>query len=434
MQIKPSQTLAHLSSDTANTTDAAVDICVLGGGAVGTAAMLLARAQGLTALHILPKPLALNPNAVPRTYAIAPKSKTGLSTLGVWGLLRDSQIQRCTDMRVFWQCDALTNDIEPIHFSAAASGVEQLCSFVSEQDLQMAFNTAMTVMGVAKVQRFYEASPVHQAPQLTQTPQGMRITQSGHTPVLAKLCIIAEGAGSRSAAQLGLAASVFDYAHSAVVAILHSDSKQANATAWQWLGSSEQGDDVLALLPLPPDDLATVRYGLVWSQPSEQAAQWCAAAQRGAHSMLLAAIQARCGSQLGLLSLHSAVQQFPLTRHVAPSIIAPNAALVGDSAHKIHPLAGQGLNLGFEDVFTLFDVLAQRESWRSIGDARLLARYQRLRAAHAKPMDAVVHSIANRGHWPSGVRSMAQRGLRLHNDFATFGIWVKRQLVQRVVR
>lgn len=410
-----------------------VDVCVLGGGAVGAVAMLQARAQGLTALHILPKPLAHNPDAVPRTYAIAPKIQTALASLGVWGILPASHIQVCTDMRVFWQGDAMANDIEPIHFSAAQSGVEQLCSFVSEHDLQAALNTAMLAAGMLTTQRFYEPN---QAPQLTHqlahTSQGIRITQSGHEPVLAKLCVTAEGAGSRSAAQLGLAPTIYDYQHSAVVAILHSDSKHANATAWQWLGSPEQGDDVLALLPLPPNELAIVRYGLVWSQPSARAAHWCTAAQRGEHTKLLAAIQARCGSQLGQLSLHSAVQQFPLTRHVAPSVIAPNVALVGDSAHKIHPLAGQGLNLGFEDVFTLFDVLAQRESWRSVGDVRLLERYQRLRTAHAKPMDVVVHTIANRGRWPSGVRSMAQRGLRLHNDFATIGTWIKRQLVQRV--
>jgi ubiquinone biosynthesis UbiH/UbiF/VisC/COQ6 family hydroxylase len=428
MQIKLSQTLERTHRDNTQTT---VDICVLGGGAVAAAAMLLARAQGLSVLHILPQSLAINSDAVPRTYAVAPKTQVGLASLGVWGLLPASHVQVCTDMRVFWQGDVMGNDIEPTHLSAAQAGVEQLCSFVSEHDLLAALNTAMTVAGVAKVQRFYEHN---QAPQLAQTPQGICISQAGYTPVQAKLCVIAEGAGSRSAAQLGLAPTVYNYGHSAVVAILHSDAEQSNHTAWQWLGASAQGHDVLALLPLPPNALATVRYGLVWSQPNAQAAQCCAAAQRGEHSNLLSAIQARCSSQVGPLSLHSAVQQFPLSRHVAPSIIAPHVALVGDSAHKIHPLAGQGLNLGFEDVFTLFDVLAQRESWRSVGDARLLARYQRLRTAHAKPMDTMVHSIASRGRWHSGVRSLAQQALRAHNDFATVGTWVKRQLVRRVVR
>jgi ubiquinone biosynthesis UbiH/UbiF/VisC/COQ6 family hydroxylase len=436
MHFRPSPATAQPPS-TQNTVSTHVDICVLGGGAVASVAMLLARAQGLTALQILPHPFAINSDAVPRTYAISPKSQTGLASLGIWGLLPTTQVKLCTDMRVFWQGGAMPDDVEPIHLSAAQAGVEQLCSFVSEHDLLVALNTAMTVAGVIKAQSFYSSA---QAPQLAQTAQGIHITQAGDAQVLAKLCVIAEGAGSRSAAQLGLAPTVYDYGHSAVVAILHSDAEQSNHTAWQyhtawqWLGASAQGHDVLALLPLPPNALAAVRYGLVWSQPSAQAAQWCAAAQRGDHSNLLVAIQARCGSQVGQLSLHSAVQQFPLTRHVAPSVIAPHVALVGDSAHKIHPLAGQGLNLGFEDVFTLFDVLAHRESWRGVGDARLLARYQRLRTAHAKPMDAAVHGIANRGQWNSGARHLAQIVLRAHNDFATMGTWVKRQLVRRVVR
>jgi 2-polyprenylphenol 6-hydroxylase len=424
--------------------NAAVDVCVLGGGAVGAVAMLLARRQGLNAIQILPQALpqalAANPHTVPRTYAIAPKSQAGLASLGVWDLLSASQVQVCTDMRVFWQGDAMPDDVEPIHLSAAQAGVAQLCSFVSEHDLLAALNTAMTVTGMLKAQRFYSSE---QAPQLAQTAQGIHIMQAGHVTVLAKLCIIAEGAGSRSAAQLGLAPTVYDYGHSAVVAILHSDARddshtsKPNHTAWQWLGGSAQGNDVLALLPLPPlpsSGLACARYGLVWSQPTARAQQWCTATQQGAYSDLLAAIQARCGAQLGRLSLHSTVQQFPLTRNTAPSMIAPHVALVGDTAHKIHPLAGQGLNLGFEDVFTLFEVLTQREPWRGVGDARLLARYQRLRTAHAKPIDAVVHRIANRGRWHSGVRSVAQQALRAHNDFASLGAWVKRQLVQRVVR
>jgi ubiquinone biosynthesis UbiH/UbiF/VisC/COQ6 family hydroxylase len=433
MHFRPNPATAQAPS-TQNTVSTHVDICVLGGGAVASVAMLLARAQGLTALQILLHPFAISSDAVPRTYAISPKSQTGLASLGIWGLLPVSQIQMCTDMRVFWQEDARPDDVEPIHLSAAQAGVEQLCSFVSEHDLQVALNTAMSVAGVAKVQRFYALNQALQAPQLTQTSQGISITQAGYAPVLAKLCVIAEGAGSTSAAQLDLASTVYDYGHSAVVAILHSDAEQSKHTAWQWLGASAQGNDVLALLPLPPNALAAVRYGLVWSQPSAQAAQWYAAAQRGEHSNLLSAIQARCSSQVGQLSLHSAVQQFPLTRHAAPSIIAPHVALMGDSAHKIHPLAGQGLNLGFEDVFTLFDVLAQRESWRGIGDARLLERYQRSRSAHAKPIDAAVHSIATRGQWSSGARHLAQHALRAHNDFATMGAWVKRQLVRRVVR
>ena len=265
--------------------------------------------------------------------------------------------------------------------------------------------------------------------------------------------MIAEGAASRSAAQLDLAPTVYDYGHSAVVAVLHSDTP-CDATAWQWLGGKALGSDVLALLPLPQDlsqespstqtntnsntnaPPCAARYGLVWSQPSAHAQRWCNDTTV-ARDALLGAVQARCQAQLaniGTLSLHSAVQHFPLIRSTAPSLTAAHVVVLGDTAHKIHPLAGQGLNLGFEDVFTLFDVLAQRESWRNIGDSRVLARYQRRRQAHAAMMDGAVHRIANRAHWHSVASGVAQQILRLHNDFPAVGVWFKGKLVQAMVR
>ncbi len=422
-----------------------VDICVMGGGAVASAAMLLARAQGLNAVHILPQTNAVSshaPVAVPRTYAIAPRVQAGLTAVGVWDLLPASQVQVCTDMRVFWQHDSsIEINLEPIHLSAQQSGVPQLCNFVSEADLLAALNTAMVVTGRVKAQRFYAVDTPEQAPMLAHTAQGIRVSQAGYAPLTAKLCLIAEGAASRSAAQLDLAPTVYDYGHSAVVAVLHSDMP-CNGTAWQWLGGKTLGSDVLALLPLPalptlPNQArCAARYGLVWSQPTAQAQQWRSDTAE-VHNALLAAVQNRCHAQraqIGTLSLHSAVQQFPLTRCTAPQWVAKNVVLLGDTAHKIHPLAGQGLNLGFEDVFELFDVLAQREPWRSIGDTRLLQRYQRRRLAHAAPIDAIVHAIASRSRWHSTASATMQHALRMHNDFPTLGAWFKRQLVQNIVR
>jgi 2-polyprenylphenol 6-hydroxylase len=327
-----------------------VDICVLGGGAVAAAAMLLARQQGLIAVQVLPQTVATSAAAVPRTYAIAPQVQVGLASIDVWGLLREDQIQRCEHMRVFWQAGQAQ---EPVHLSAAHAGQAQLCSFVSEHDLLAALDTAMTVTRAAQSSIHYAPQ---QAPQLEAADDGMRISVAGHAPIHAKLCIIAEGASSSAAVQLNVAPTVYDYAHSAVVAVLHSDTPAAN-TAWQWLGGQAQGHDVLALLPLPPLGQAA-RYGLVWSQPTAQAQRW-----PGDEAALLAAVQARVLTAVGTLSLHSAVQQFPLFSSRA-ALTAPHTALVGDTAHKIHPLAGQGLNLGFEDVLTLFAVLACAVRWR----------------------------------------------------------------------
>lgn len=403
-----------------NSSSLQVDICVLGGGAVGMMTMLLAQQQGLKALHVLPQALALPAQSVPRTYAIAPHVQAGLIDLGVWGLLGTELIQRCEHMRVFWQ----TGDTqEPLHLSSAQAGVEQLCSFVAEDDLLKAFHTAMTATRASQQQIVYTAQSV---PALVALDDGMRISIAGQASIHAKLCVIAEGPNSSAAQQLNLAPTVYDYAHSAVVAVLHSDTP-APHTAWQWLGGALQGNDVLALLPLP-DQGQGARYGLVWSQPTAQAQAWL-----GQEGALLAAVQARVDQAVGQLSLHSAVQQFPLSKSTAPSS-SQHCALVGDTAHKIHPLAGQGLNLGFEDVMALFDVIAQREPWRSVGDARLLARYQRRRRARAGTMGALVHAIANRGRWPAWSTSLAMKGLRLQNDWSAAGKLLRSSIVNGVVQ
>jgi 2-polyprenylphenol 6-hydroxylase len=221
-----------------------------------------------------------------------------------------------------------------------------------------------------------------------------------------------------------MAPTVYDYQHRAVVAVLHSDLS-APHTAWQWLGAHGQGHDVLALLPLPIANSAEARYGLVWSQPQAQAAQWV-----GKEAAMLAAVQARCGHSAGQLSLHSAVQQFPLYRTQATQITQGNIVLLGDSAHKIHPLAGQGLNLGFEDAFTLFAVIAGRENWRDLVDKRVLARYERQRASHVGAIDAVVHAIATRKHWPNSIQRALTAGLDISQQWPSLRQFVQSKVVQ----
>jgi 2-polyprenylphenol 6-hydroxylase len=396
-----------------------VDVCVLGGGGVGMMAMLLAKQQGLNAVQLLAKPQFFSTQSVPRTYAIAPHVQAGLAAVGVWGLLGEAQIQRCEHMRVGWQQGDLQ---EPIHLSAAEAGIEQLCSFVAENDLTHALQTAINVT-CASVNPIIHS--IDTPPTLQRLDGGMRVTLANHTPIQAQLCIIAQGAASSAAQQLNLAPTIYDYSHSAVVAVLHSDTS-APGTAWQWLGGAAQGHDVLALLPLPSEAQAA-RYGLVWSQPSERAQQWV-----GNESALMAAVQARVGSDVGQLSLHSSTQQFPIFKSAAP-FTTPHAVLVGDAAHKIHPLAGQGLNLGFEDVMVLFEVLSQREAWRSIGDERLLARYERQRGANAHVMGGIVHTLANRGLWPVWMESLAVKGLRFQNGYSSLGKLLRSAIVNKVV-
>ena len=96
---------------------------------------------------------------------------------------------------------------------------------------------------------------------------------------------------------------------------------------------------------------------------------------------------------LGALALRGTARAFPLRRLSARRAVAPRVALIGDAAHVIHPLAGQGANLGLQDARRLAEVLAAREPGRDPGDARLLRRYERARAEDVLAMQAAVHGL-----------------------------------------
>jgi 2-polyprenylphenol 6-hydroxylase len=423
----------------------AADVCVLGAGPVAAVSILLARQLGLRVIQLAPMPSTRHQavNAVPRTYAISPAVQMGLARLGVWDLIPNAHKQVCTHMQVFWQYGAQYHtESYPLLLSADLIDAPQLCTFVTEDALQAALNTALTVTrGQQSATLLYEANAVTHPLQFqcdaAQSAIRIQFVSPAPSTIQAHLCIIAEGATSHSAASLGLAPTVFDYAHHAVVAEIHAHLATDTGfdviaqTAWQWLGDAN-ADDVLALLPMGVNAATnTIRYGLVWSQASSRAAQYVADPQA-----LLVAVQQRIKSQApqllsaGNLTIHSAVQQFPLFKSQAPRYVMPHMAMVGDAVHKVHPLAGQGLNMGFEDAFALFNAVSQRESWRGVGDARVLARYQRQRMAQAMPMDALIHAIARRNDWLKPFKQLVTLGLQWQADYPVVGKMVRKALVR----
>jgi ubiquinone biosynthesis UbiH/UbiF/VisC/COQ6 family hydroxylase len=156
------------------------------------------------------------------------------------------------------------------------------------------------------------------------------------------------------------------YPHTAVVANF-ACTRRHDGVAWQWFGD----DGVVALLPLPGNATS-----LVWSAPHALAEQLLALDAEA----LAARVTERSHAQLGTLSPLGPAFSYPLRRLTVDRLALPRVALVGDAAHVVHPLAGQGLNLGLQDVSTLLDVMGARENWRDAGDLVLLRRYARRRA------------------------------------------------------
>ena len=206
-----------------------------------------------------------------------------------------------------------------------------------------------------------------------------------------------------------------DYGHRAIAARLVTSQPHRNI-ARQWFRSP----DVLALLPFdaPQPERS---YALVWSLPNQRAQALLALDTAAFERELMQA----SGGDAGTLTLASARAAWPLMLASASAWCGPGWVLLGDAAHVVHPLAGQGLNLGLADVTALVEVIRAREPWRALGDERLLRRYARERAAPTWAMgqltDGLLRLFAD--DLPLA-RELRNRGLTLVNHLSPLKRWL----------
>jgi ubiquinone biosynthesis UbiH/UbiF/VisC/COQ6 family hydroxylase len=241
-------------------------------------------------------------------------------------------------------------------FSAWTQGVAELAWIVDAAELEAALRAA-----------------VRYAPHVNEAAEDAQ----------ARLQLLAEGRDSATRQRLGVRMRRQAYGQRGVAARLVSDQPHAGQ-ARQWFRSP----DVLALLPMDRPQ-AGRGLGLVWSLPDERADEVMALADADFEQALMEAT----GGAAGALRLASARAQWPLLLGRAEAVCGPGWALLGDAAHLVHPLAGQGLNLGLADVASLVRVVAERESWRTLDDPRLLRRYAREREAPTRAMGQVTDGL-----------------------------------------
>ena len=236
----------------------------------------------------------------------------------------------------------------------------------------------------------------------------------------AALTVLAEGRASASRQALGVTFEVQPYGHTALAARLVASAPHTGL-ARQWFGCP----DVLALLPFDRPQPGC-SYGLVWSMPTERAT----ALHRAPVVEFEAALAEATAGAAGTLRLASPRAIWPLALGRADRLCGPGWVLVGDAAHQVHPLAGQGLNLGLADAAALARLIAAREPWRALGDETLLRRYARERAAPTQAMATLTDGLLHLFAQPQPlVRELRNRGLSLLNHLAP----IKRFLTHRAL-
>lgn len=348
------------------------DVQVRGSGIVASAVALALSRQGLSVALSPPNAAAERTEDV-RAYALNAASVAELEALKVWPALPTDARTPVYDMRVEGDAAAAGT----LCFSAWQQQVRELAWIVDAAALEAELAMALRY-----------------APHILRTA----------APVRAALQVVAEGRDSFTREQLGVTFEGHDYGQRAIAARLQT-SLPHRGLARQWF----RAPDVLALLPMdrpqPDHGLA-----LVWSLPAERAQALLALDGPAFEAELMQAT----GGAAGELRLASARAAWPLARARAERVCGPGWVLVGDAAHVVHPLSGQGLNLGLADVAALARVLAARESWRELGDPRLLERYARERLTPTQTMigltDGLLQLFAHPAPW---VRELRNRGLSL---------------------
>jgi 2-polyprenyl-6-methoxyphenol hydroxylase-like FAD-dependent oxidoreductase len=351
------------------------DVAILGGGVVGqTLALLLARDRMRVAL--VTRPAVGNRPVAPdiRAYALNDAARQLLQSLRVWPDSPTQSPPAVTPVRQMWVNDA-GDASASVSFDTDTTGSEALSWIVDVPALEHVLAEAVRYQSGIEV--------VHERPQ-------------------APLTVVCEGKRSATRSDMGFEYDTRPYAHTAIAARLRCD-RPHGGVARQWF---IQGD-ILALLPLEGEDSHAV--ALVWSVQHARAAELLALQD----DAFAASVTQACDHALGDMTLMGRPAGWPLELSRARHWVKQGVALAGDAAHAMHPLAGQGLNVGLGDVATLARVLHEREYWRDLGDLRLLRRYERARQAEFGAMALVTDSLYGLfGHQDARVHALRRWGLR----------------------
>jgi ubiquinone biosynthesis UbiH/UbiF/VisC/COQ6 family hydroxylase len=383
-----------------------VDVAVVGAGPVGASFARALAPTGLSVALVEPRVARALPSSGfdHRVYALNRHSRRFLERCDIWQRLSLERVAAVREMRVFG------DDASKIEFSAYRSGVPELASIVEEANLRQALQSVLATQANLALLTGVECTGARWNDALA------TLSLSDGRQIEARLVVAADGTESALRTVAGIATQVHPYAQTGVVANFRAERAHGD-TAYQWFLTH----GVLALLPLPGNHVS-----MVWSAPDAHAQVLLAA---GAEELARMVEQASSG-MLGQLQAVGGAVGFPLRRMRAKRLIGPRLALIGDTAHNVHPLAGQGLNLGFGDAQALATVLVERGMEGDCGAVSLLRRFERSRREDLLAMEVVTDGlqVLFDSSLP-GIRLLRNAGLRLTNQFSP----LKRMLVKRAL-
>lgn len=357
--------------------DKTSDLLIVGGGLNGPALALAAAQAGLTSIVIdaLPAPARAAEDFDGRAYALALSSVRLLRNLGVWGRVAD-HAQPMLEIKV---SDGRAGEGPApffLHFDHAEIEEGPMGHMLEDRFLRRALIAAMD-----------------EAPAITQLsgeevvaqevdPRGVTLSLASGRVLAGRVLIGADGRGSGTARRAGIGRTGWGYGQTALVAAIEHELPH-HGIAHQFF----MPPGPLAILPLPGNVCS-----IVWSETAATAARFAALSD----DAFMEVLRPRFGDFLGEIALRGKRFSYPLNLTVANSFVADRLALIGDAAHGMHPVAGQGLNAGLRDVAALAQVLDEaRRRGEEIGASDVLARYQEWRRFDTATL-ALATDLANR--------------------------------------
>mgnify|MGYP003598750796 FL=1 len=383
------------------------DLVIVGGGMVGLA---LAASLRKAPLHIAViesfPPQTSTEQITNRVSALNLASQNLLTELGVWSNLTAIRATAYNDMDV-WEKDSFAK----IEFSGKSLGLTHLGHIVENHLIQHTLWQNVLSQKNAEI--------------LTALPQTVAVTDSNAIMTLnnghmlsAKLIVGADGANSWVRKQADIPLVFRDYGHHALVCNVKTEEPHQN-TARQIFA----GESILAFLPLHNANLCSI----VWSQPPKQAEYLTQCTEEEFNKALTVAFDGK----LGLCQVKSARSSIPLTARYARDFAKKRIALVGDAAHTIHPLAGLGVNLGFQDVISLAQEIKKNLSMNvDIGEYRYLRHYERWRKTEAVKMLVAMQGLKDLFNGTNPIKKLVRGiGLSTTNQLTP----LKEQLIKQAL-